>query len=403
VKIIFLSTAFGVSAGGGERSTELLFDHLRAAGHSVYILTTRKTNSNSNDILTLKYMHLLPLKLLIPGTLITDRLLSFFIGRKIKELKPDILNVQDLYILHATKLANKKFCVPCIVTCRNNVSEYPSKPRSIHDQVIAYIFKVRNRKYLRALKDINAIISVSECIKKELVLSGINGSKIHTIYNIPRETSSRVNSEKGNIKSETSKLHAETILLTQGRLVKEKGFDVTLKALALLIQAGVKVKLIIVGDGPELFSLKKLTAVLGLRDFVVFTGWVSQQSILALYAKCDIVLLPSVYPEPFGRGSIEAMSFGKPVVASRIGGIPEAIIDGVNGILIPAGDSDSMAEAVLRLVRDTCLKERMGQAALKILEQRFSSEEAVSQVIKLYTELSTQKVCLNLKENRISD
>jgi glycosyltransferase involved in cell wall biosynthesis len=81
------------------------------------------------------------------------------------------------------------------------------------------------------------------------------------------------------------------------------------------------------------------------------------------------------------------MSFGKPVVASNVGGISEAVFDGVNGFLVPAGDVDALAEAVLRLVKDRCLRERMGQAGREILGKRFSSEEIVRKTIKLYEEV----------------
>jgi len=116
----------------------------------------------------------------------------------------------------------------------------------------------------------------------------------------------------------------------------------------------------------------------------MLTGWVCHDEVMRFYANSDIVFLPSVYPDSFGRGSIEAISFGKPVVASDIGGISEAVVDGVNGFLVPAGDVDALAEAVLRLVRDRCLRERMGQAGREILEKQFNRKEIVRQTIKLY-------------------
>ena len=88
---------------------------------------------------------------------------------------------------------------------------------------------------------------------------------------------------------------------------------------------------------PELPKLKKLTNTLELQSCVTFPGWVSQEEIMQFYENSDVVLIPSIYPESFGRGSIETMSFGKPVVASNVWGIREAVVDGVNGFLVPPG------------------------------------------------------------------
>ncbi|MGD0995600.1 MAG: glycosyltransferase family 4 protein [Candidatus Bathyarchaeia archaeon] len=380
MKIVFLSSVFGSPAGGAEVATELLFNELRNAGHSAYIMTTRKPMLNSDSLVTLGYIRLIPTKFLVPGTFITDHIIASRIAKKLKEIKPDVIHAQDSFILPATVIANRKLHLPCIVTCHNTVLDQTTKSASANDQIVSHMFKARNKTYLKFIKNVDAVISVSNYIKKELIFKGIESSKIHVIYNIPPDS---INFKMASL----NKTKTTITLFMQGRLVQDKDFDTIIKATKLITQKERSLKLIIAGNGPEMPRLKKLVNTLGLESYVLFTGWVCQSELMRLYAGSDIVLLPAVPSEAFGRGSIEAMSFGKPVVASNVGGISEAVFDGVNGFLVPAGDVDALAEAVLRLVKDRCLRERMGQAGREILGKRFSSEEIVRKTIKLYEEV----------------
>ena len=130
-----------------------------------------------------------------------------------------------------------------------------------------------------------------------------------------------------------------------------------------------------------------MVTIFGLESSVFFTGWISQKKMRELYSISDVILLPSLYPEPFGRGSIEAMSFKKPVVASNIGGIPEAIFDGINGFLVPPGNPIALAEAVLTLIQDYGLREKMGKAGQDILRQEFNPEKILNKTINFYTKI----------------
>ena len=381
LKIVFLSSVFGSSAGGAEVATELLFNGLRNAGHLAYIVTTRKPMVDFDGLVTLDHLSVIPSKFLIPGTPITDNIIAPCITQKLQEIKPDIIHTNDSFILPATIMGNRKLHLPCVVTCHNSVLNHPGASERINERLISPLFRARDKAYLKCLKHVNAVISVSEYIRKELIFAGVESSKIHTIYNIPPN----ITVDKQIACSYKKK--STTILFAQGRIVQEKGFDIIIRAMKLIATKESSLKLIIAGDGPEMPTLKKLVVSLELESYVEFVGWVCQDELMKFYADSDIFLLPSVCPESFGRGSIEAMSFGKPVVASNIGGIPEAVVDGVSGFLVPPGDADAMAEAVLRLVRDSCLRQRMGQAGREILEKRFNCEEIVRKTVNLYEEV----------------
>lgn len=378
MRILFLSSVFGTSAGGGEVSTKLLFNHLNNSGYPTYILTTRKPEVISNGLISLNIVNVLPTKFFIPGSIITDYVLSSIIAKKIQLIKPDIIHAQDSFIVPAAVIANKKLNLPLFVTCRNNVSDHYVRVNTLRSGMLKIWFKKRNKKFLKNLRYIHGIISISEYIKRELLEIGLTNSRIEIIHNLSPQIISNQFSKKND---------STIVLFAPGRLVVEKGFDIIIKAMKLIIQEKPLVKLIVAGEGPELHRLEKLVEILKLKSSVFFTGWIPQENIRAFYINSDIVLLSSVYPEPFGRVSIEAMSFGKPLVASDIGGIPEAVIDGVNGFLVPPGNYSAMAKAVLTLIRDCLLREKMGKAGQEILRRDFNPGEILKKTINFYTKI----------------
>ncbi len=175
---------------------------------------------------------------------------------------------------------------------------------------------------------------------------------------------------------------------TLGQLIPGKGQEVFLNAAARITEQAPKVTFMIVGDGNHAYrkKLEKLCADLGLSGKVLFTGF--REDIPRIMNALDIVLLPSTtHLEGFSRVILEAMASAKPVIATDSGGNPEAIEDGVSGILVPAGDSDRLAASLLDLVQDEDKRKRMGTAGRQRAEQLFSIEKNVSRIEKIYEEL----------------
>src|SRR5205823_10731635 len=134
-----------------------------------------------------------------------------------------------------------------------------------------------------------------------------------------------------------------------------------------------------VGEGSQCEALCAQAAALGspARDRIIFTG--RRDDISALTADLDIAVLPSLR-EAQGISILEAMARRKPVVASAVGGIPEVLTDGVDGLLVPPGDSHSLAEALGRLAKSPSLRERIGEAGYQTVVERFSIDAMVRQV-----------------------
>ncbi len=145
-----------------------------------------------------------------------------------------------------------------------------------------------------------------------------------------------------------------------GRLAPQKGVRTLVEAARLLRAPGVRV--LLVGDGPQRPTLEREVRRLGVDDVVHFLGFVSHERVPAVLSHADLLVLPSLYEE-LGTILLEAMWVGVPVVASRTGGIPDIIDDGVNGLLVSPGDSVELAHAIDRVLSSPDLARRLGEAA----------------------------------------
>jgi glycogen(starch) synthase len=151
-------------------------------------------------------------------------------------------------------------------------------------------------------------------------------------------------------------------LLGIGRLLPFKGFDVALQAFRLVLDRVPRARFTLAGDGPERPALEQLATRLGVREAVDFLGWVHPARVPALMATATLVLMPSRW-EGLPLVALEAQAAGRPVVASRAGGLPEALADGETGCLVPPDSPVDLAEAVTTLLSSPDALARMGRAA----------------------------------------
>jgi L-malate glycosyltransferase len=153
---------------------------------------------------------------------------------------------------------------------------------------------------------------------------------------------------------------------------------------------GVPVKLVMCGDGPERRDAEELAERLGVTGDVLFVGQKPQLWIRQCLSIADVLLLPS-QSESFGLVALEAMACQVPVVATRVGGIPEVVIEGGTGYLFEVGDVDGMAKAVLQVVKDSGLRDRLGGRGREVAVSRFSCEKIIPQYEALYKEVLEEK------------
>jgi len=164
-----------------------------------------------------------------------------------------------------------------------------------------------------------------------------------------------------------------------GRVVPSKGVGVLIRA-----ARAVDGEFVVCGDGRQLPAMRSLAARLGVQEKVRFTGWLGGQELAGELADASIVVMPSVWPEPFGLVGIEGHSAGRPAVASAAGGIEDWLEHGVNGLAVAPGDPDALAAALGELLADPARQSEMGAAGRARVADRFSPERHVSLLLEGY-------------------
>lgn len=182
-------------------------------------------------------------------------------------------------------------------------------------------------------------------------------------------------------------------ILFVGRLVERKGVRYLLDAVARL-RPKHDIHVDIVGDGPLGPELEAHAARLGIRDQVRFHGFLGSRALARRYAECDVFVLPAVHDskgdtEGLGVVLVEAMSHGRPVIASAAGGIPDVVRDGVSGQLVPPGDVETLARALARYIEDPELARVHARAGQVHAKTNFSWSVIIDRLAKLYTRLSS--------------
>lgn len=186
-------------------------------------------------------------------------------------------------------------------------------------------------------------------------------------------------------------------VLYVGQLIRGKGVDSLLRAIS---HVKVPVRAIIVGKGNAEESLRSLAARLGLSDAVRFMGWLDNTALPQMYATCDVVVVPSRWPEPFGMVGLEAMRHGKPVVAFNTGGISEWLEHRSTGLLVPQGDVDGLGYAIESLVTNQKLAQQYGRLAAEQVRVRFGFEQYISKLLDAL--LSPSEISTAVSKERVA-
>ena len=176
-------------------------------------------------------------------------------------------------------------------------------------------------------------------------------------------------------------------LMCVGRLEHGKGFDVAIEAFAKLRARGIDAELGLIGQGPERRFLGKVAIAHKVADHVHLQGAFDHRRTLEAIANSSLVVIPSRVREGFSLVAVEAALFGVACVASRVGGLPEVVEDGVTGRLVTPGDPDALALAMVDLLGDAERLRRLGANARQRAEQRFDMDKCVESYLKLYRSL----------------
>lgn len=184
----------------------------------------------------------------------------------------------------------------------------------------------------------------------------------------------------------------ETIrILTVGRLVEKKGHEYAIKALAKVAAKHQNILYEIAGDGPLRNRLESLISELGIKEYVKFLGVIAQNEVIQLYEQAHIFVLPSITAsngDREGQALVlqEAQGVGLPVVSTYHNGIPEGVLDGKSGFLVPEKDVDALVEKIEYLIQYPEQWAKMGRFGRKFVEENYDSEKLNQQLVEIYRE-----------------
>jgi glycosyltransferase involved in cell wall biosynthesis len=274
-------------------------------------------------------------------------------------------------------------------------------PIIIHTQH-SCVYKYGNLNYFQRnffyfLEKISArftdkIIYISEALRREFINSGIsqehNSVTIYSGIEIEK-FKTKINIEK---KKEQLGLKSDDFIVgIVSRLEPGKGNEFIIKSIPKIIPVVPNIKFLFVGEGYLKGKLESLAISEGVKQKVIFLGL--RDDVPELLHIFDIVCLASLY-EGMGRVLLEAQASGKPVVATKIGGITDIVKENETGILVKPRDIDALAQAIIRLAQNHTLRIQMSEQARRYVDWRFSSARMVEEIIKVYEELITKKINL---------
>lgn len=296
-----------------------------------------------------------------------------------KEKRFDIIHSQSVAAwYYITKNLKRKYKIPFIATMHGtSAGEIKSgiNQKSIRGmaKVLFHILSYSTLG-LKFVRSCDAIIAVSDDVAREIkTFFFVKPDKVYTIPNGIDTTLFNPNVDGSEIRKRYN-IGEEKLIFAVGRLEKEKGFQYLIDAFSLVLNEIKDVRLIIAGIGKYEDKLRKQIETSDLTKNVMLCGNVENEELPRYYNSCDIFVNPTVRVEGLPLIIPEAMACGKPVIASRIGGIPTVIDDGINGFLFPPGDCKSISENIIRLLKNQELRYKIGKNARIKAESGFSSK-----------------------------
>ena len=286
----------------------------------------------------------------------------------------DLIHTHGYFADIITIPAAKVLRIPVISTCHGFIEDGRRLKRS-------------NRIDRMMLRFSNRIIAVSQGIKHELLKSGVRESKIDVVLNaVQTEVDQEIIMQDRYTKRRALDVGERDFLLGYiGRLSREKGIHYLLDAAEILSRQDIPIKVLIIGDGPAKKESELIVQQKGWENKVFFAGF--QTDVKAWIPAMDIFVLPSL-TEGTPMALLEAMACRIPIVASSVGGVPQIIESGKDGILVTPGEPEDLAAGVLELYKNNALREQFVETAYKKVRSNFDIRQWTKTIESQYTEIA---------------
>jgi len=381
MKIAFFTNCYKPLINGVVTSITSLKEAYEEKGHETYVFAPQVENYIDKDKNIFRYKSVnLTKKVNYPLPIP----FSFSAKKVINEFNPDIIHIHHPFILSSVaKMYGKRLGVPKILTIHTQYEQYAYYMAPIPSKITQEAIKIIVSNFASKT---DCITTPSESMKELLREYGIK-NRIEVIPNAIKINSFRNKNESKCLKIR-EKYHLgedEKIILFVGRIASEKSIDKIIKAVAIIKERGIKkVKLLIVGDGPNLDELKHLVQTLGIEDDVIFTGAVDYQEIQHYYKVAYLFTIAST-TETFGIVTIEALASGLPVLAVKAPGAVDILTDGKDGRLVD-NDVGKFARALEDMIRKPELRNKFSKGAIKT-SSKYSINIISEKMLNLYSEI----------------
>jgi len=288
------------------------------------------------------------------------------LSRLLKQLKPDVVHAHDPHGVAMAALAL-------------SMSTQLAKPPLIASRRVD--FHLRKGAMSRwKYRQVDCFICASEAIRRMLVADGVPEARTVTVHegiDLDRVASA----PRANLHEELFLPHQAPIVGNVAALVPHKGQRHLVEAAALVVRKVPDARFVIAGEGELRPSLERQIKEHRLEKHVLLAGF--RPDALSLHQAFDIFVMCSI-TEGLGTSLLDAMAAAKPIVATATGGIPEVVDDGVTGFLVQPRDDRAMADAIVRLLKDADLRQRMGLAGLKRAREKFGAERMLRETLRVY-------------------
>jgi glycosyltransferase involved in cell wall biosynthesis len=376
-------------ASGSAKVAYELSNKLSENGHRVYLFVTDKHKSNGvkktvkiNDKFIIWHCNLL-LKLLAYKyrfyiiTHTDQKILSEAIR------SADIVHIHEhssLFSIYAMKYA-QRYGVPYVLQAHGSLPRTYSwqKLKWLYDELFGY----------KLLRDASKVIALNQVEAEQYKHMGVPEKKIAIIPNGIDLSEYAELPPKGSFKKKFNIPEDRKIILYLGRIHKIKGIDVLVKAYAHLKNEMNVNDAVLVVAGPDdgfLNEVKSLTYNLGIADSVLFTGPLYGRDKLEAFVDSEVYVLPSRY-ETFPMTILEAYACGKPIVASRVGGLKDLVKNEETGLLFEPGNVEQLAKSIFNLLNDNGAAKEMGLKGKNYVRKNFTIEKVVKRLEKVYKEV----------------
>ncbi|MDQ3488214.1 MAG: glycosyltransferase family 4 protein [Acidobacteriota bacterium] len=344
---------------GGQNQVLVTVMGMRAAGHRAMLVAHADGELRRRADEGLDFLPLAPRTEM-------DLSAAWRLSRAIKMLRPDVVHAHDPHGVAMAALAL-------------SMSTQPKRAKLVAARRVD--FRLKGNALSRWKYDqVDRFICASEAIRKILLADGVAPSRAVTVHE-GIDLGHVAAAPPAALHEEFWLPHGSPLVGNVAALVPHKGQRHFIEAAALVVREVPDARFVIAGEGELRPTLEHLVRHLHLEKHVILTGF--RPDVLSLHKAFDVFVMSSI-TEGLGTSLLDAMACGRPIVATTAGGMPEVVQDGKTGILVAPRNDRALADAIVKLLKDPALRERMGTAGLALANARFSAERMVADTLLAY-------------------